>query len=93
MSSLWDGYVNGAEYDPADFYEPEFSGNSLYHHTMAKEVSRTKKAILMEDDNGQFWVPKKLVIRMDENLYIWEGFKPSYQVIEGDDLGGEELVI
>lgn len=95
MESLWDGYENGAEYDPTDFYEPEFRGNSLYHHTkyIAKEISRTEKAILMEDDNGQFWVPKKLVRYKGETIYIWENFEPSYQVTEGDDLGGEELVI
>lgn len=94
MDSLWDGYENGCEYDPTDWND--FKEDPLYYHHRwdCKEVSRTEKAILMAGKNGQFWVPKKLVRYKGSSVYIWEQFEPKYlNLVEADDLGGEELDI
>jgi hypothetical protein len=58
----------------------EFTANALYYHTRWKYnsiVAETAKALLLEFDEGNCWVPKSLCkshCKDDNTVYIWDNF-------------------
>lgn len=68
-------------------YTSNFSYNRMYHHTKVlskwRLIKKTEKAKLfsfMEETENEIkisehWIPKKLIKREADELYIWSGYK------------------
>jgi len=83
----FDGGVNGdAPYnDEWEFNGPDSSRRSFikdplyYHHRVYITIERsTEKALLVRDEVGIYWVPKKLLIMNEKHCHQYNKFKVKY---------------
>lgn len=83
------GGLNGDSFDPYDeddsrgychYSKKPFKKNRWYYHKKVKVeiIKETEKAVLLKDEKGEYWIPKKLIHFGETTTRQWIKFKPKY---------------